>query len=440
MRGTIFVCVASSLFIRILPILFVLLPIRIITARTSPDASSVLLQVHRLYLQEPPHDRYLYDQLNVSPNATAAAIRKSYRELSRKYHPDKFRSAVGQSYSTLPLEQIRHAYDILKDDRSRLHYHRYGLLDIRQAVVLLTGHYGGGTTGSTSDASLQALLCLMGYPLATTAAATTAPTAITKDERIWFLATNLVERLRPYVEGRIHEQILADAVAEECDVLKRLPLGASIIRCVGRAYRYEGQRFLRTYLQQNKPKLAMDISEHMRLHLRSVKQLATAIVASGRCLVAEQYSNMKQKKVRSRTTQNKAITYQYDEIGQLIDDEPLPSQEDFVQKEKSKARKVLIESLQIEALWKVSKIEIDAIVREACKLILKGDCFFFSHPYYDPGQQHHAAWQQQQHDGWVGSAGIAIDSNLGRIRAAQALTLIGDVMVSRSKEDTAWME
>jgi hypothetical protein len=156
-----------SHIIIIAPLLSVAIPVFSITWKsTTPEASSTLLQLHRLYLEQPPHDRSLYDILQISPNATAAAISKKYRELSRKYHPDKQRDVSTKQSSLAQLERIRTAYEILKDDRSRLPYHQYGLMDIRQAVILLTGRHDQGA----HDPSLQALLQLMGYPMMPTTA------------------------------------------------------------------------------------------------------------------------------------------------------------------------------------------------------------------------------------------------------------------------------
>ena len=134
-------------------------------------------------------------------------------------------------------------------------------------------------------------------------------------------------------------------------------------------------------------------------------------------------------------------------------------QEDLQLTEAQKAEKVMIELLQVEALWKVHKIGIDRSVRRACEMILSGRYFFFpshqqqpaSPPFtyggtndyaYDGwvstshsvGENHHARaqYQHEQH--------VAIDVEEGRLRAAKALVLVGDAMVSCSKDGTAWME
>ena len=60
----------------------------------------------------------LYEELNLLPNATLLDIKKSYRKLSLKYHPDKNK---GDSTRFL---KIKYAYDILSNDIMRKNYHQ----------------------------------------------------------------------------------------------------------------------------------------------------------------------------------------------------------------------------------------------------------------------------------------------------------------------------
>ena len=104
--------------------------------------------------------------------------------------------------------------------------------------------------------------------------------------------------------------------------------------------------------------------------------------------------------------------------------------------EEEKAHQAVISSLQVEALWKIAKIDLDKTIREACQLILNGEYFFFpSHQGYRPHQNHLPV------EGWVGaSSGQAIDASIGKLRAAAALILVGDVMVRSSKDRTSWVD
>ena len=79
--------------------------------------------------------------------------------------------------------------------------------------------------------------------------------------------------------------------------------------------------------------------------------------------------------------------------------------------EKLKAQQSLISTLQIEALWKVCKIDLDRIIRQACELILSGEYFFF------PSHQSSSDYYINS-DGWVTNAGATIDSERAKVAAA----------------------
>jgi len=62
-----------------------------------------------------------YDILGVRENATQEEIKKAYRELVRKYHPDKFTGAA-RELAEEKLKQINEAYEVLSDPQKRAQY------------------------------------------------------------------------------------------------------------------------------------------------------------------------------------------------------------------------------------------------------------------------------------------------------------------------------
>lgn len=74
------------------------------------------------------HDTKLYDLLQISTEADEHEIRKAYKKLALKYHPDKqkFNNEEEQESITNIFESISNAYSILKDTNKRRLYDNYG--------------------------------------------------------------------------------------------------------------------------------------------------------------------------------------------------------------------------------------------------------------------------------------------------------------------------
>ena len=65
----------------------------------------------------------LYDLLGVKKDATADAIRKAYRKLARKHHPDV---NPGDAKAEETFKKVSSAYDVLSDDKKRAAYDEFG--------------------------------------------------------------------------------------------------------------------------------------------------------------------------------------------------------------------------------------------------------------------------------------------------------------------------
>jgi len=64
----------------------------------------------------------LYETLEVNDTATAAEIKKSYRKLARKYHPDVNKDKDAEE----KFKEINAAYEVLSDTNKKNQYDQYG--------------------------------------------------------------------------------------------------------------------------------------------------------------------------------------------------------------------------------------------------------------------------------------------------------------------------
>ena len=67
--------------------------------------------------------RDYYEVLGVSKTADAAAIKKAYRKLAKKYHPD---TNAGDPVAEEKLKEVNEAYDVLGDEKKKKLYDTYG--------------------------------------------------------------------------------------------------------------------------------------------------------------------------------------------------------------------------------------------------------------------------------------------------------------------------
>ena len=67
--------------------------------------------------------RDYYEVLGVDRNADAAAIKKAYRKLAKKYHPD---TNAGNQHAEQMFKEVTEAYEVLSDPEKKKLYDRFG--------------------------------------------------------------------------------------------------------------------------------------------------------------------------------------------------------------------------------------------------------------------------------------------------------------------------
>ena len=88
--------------------------------------------------------RDYYEVLGVSKSADDAEIKKAYRNLAKKYHPDM---NPGDKEAEVKFKEVNEAYDVLSDSSKRSKYDQYG----HAAFDPASGMGGGGGFGGFGD-------------------------------------------------------------------------------------------------------------------------------------------------------------------------------------------------------------------------------------------------------------------------------------------------
>ncbi len=96
-------------------------------------------------------ERDYYQVLGVARNASEAEIKKAYRKLAMKYHPDR---NPADKAAEDRFKEAQRAYDILSDAQKRAAYDQFGHAGVDPAAAASAGGFwsgAGGGAGSFSD-------------------------------------------------------------------------------------------------------------------------------------------------------------------------------------------------------------------------------------------------------------------------------------------------
>ena len=83
-----------------------------------------------------------YEILGVSKNATDEEIKKAYRSMAKKYHPDAQQGEQAKKDAEVKFKEINEAYSVLSDQNKRAQYDRFGS-NFEQAGFGGNAGYGG---------------------------------------------------------------------------------------------------------------------------------------------------------------------------------------------------------------------------------------------------------------------------------------------------------
>jgi len=121
-------------------------------------------------------DTKLYDILGVTKNASEKEIKKAYRKLAVKHHPDK--NPGNQQQAEIKFKEISEAYSILSDSEKRQKYDKFGMAGVRDddrggvdprdifaQFFGGGGPFGGGPFGGFSENKQDDDILVVDFPL-----------------------------------------------------------------------------------------------------------------------------------------------------------------------------------------------------------------------------------------------------------------------------------
>ncbi len=94
--------------------------------------------------------RDYYEVLGVSRTATAVEIKKAYRKLAMKYHPDR-NTGDDREEAEIRFKEVKQAYEVLSDDQKRAAYDQFGHAGVEGGAGMGGGAGGFGGGASFSD-------------------------------------------------------------------------------------------------------------------------------------------------------------------------------------------------------------------------------------------------------------------------------------------------
>jgi molecular chaperone DnaJ len=150
--------------------------------------------------------RDYYEILGLARNASDEEIKRAYRRLAMKYHPDR-NNGDGKVEAELRFKECSEAYEILSDQHKRRRYDQFGHegitgqhdfshMDVTDIFSMFDEIFGGGFGGRSRGGSQRAARAQRGYDLETQVELTLQEVATGAEKTIEFERQDACETCR----------------------------------------------------------------------------------------------------------------------------------------------------------------------------------------------------------------------------------------------------
>ena len=109
-------------------------------------------------MEQVENKRDYYEVLGVSKEADSSAIKKAYRKLAKKYHPD---TNAGNAEAEKRFKEISEAYAVLGDEEKKKLYDEFGHIAFEQKAGISTAKDFITTADSNSSSIREKMMASM---------------------------------------------------------------------------------------------------------------------------------------------------------------------------------------------------------------------------------------------------------------------------------------
>jgi len=324
---------------------------------------------------EKPLDMEYYDILGVKPTATQAEIKKAYRVMALKYHPDK---NLNDAEAGEKFKKVSEAYQILSDPNLRSNYNKYGKSDANTELFSDPAEFFKQQFGGEKFSDLIGDISIFNDLTGAAADPSTKTQAETEEElhkkeverqkRVSALSLKLVDRLSTYTHSfpldektnksmnvNVKEvssnamSILKDLMKSESEELKKENYGVELLHTIGYIYRTKAEQALAQYDVDNG-------AIHRKLFGYTSK--FTGLMREKGHIISETVGTIRTA-IDLQQSFNKLQEAEKNESLLTPEDQERKAQLEFEAANKG-----------METVWRGSKLEIESVLREVCDNVL----------------------------------------------------------------------